>query len=642
MTITHRGLISLRELKKIVYEKLPKEALITEIEVEGPLIVVYCKNPRIFFENENIIKEVAKTVRKRIVIRSDPSIILDKAESLRIIREVVPAEAEISDVYFDDVTGEVIIEVKNPTAIARQKREVIKEIFTRTYWRPIILRRPPLTSEFHSKIVKFLMKESKYRKEFLQKVGFRIRRQALYLNDNIRLVFLGGFQEVGRSAILLQTGESNVLIDCGVKVGTNVPQEAYPRLDYLGIDIDELDAVIVSHAHLDHAGFVPYLFKYGYDGPVYCTKPTLSLMVLLQTDYLDVLKRSGTAVPYSTRDIKKMVLHTITLNYDEVTDITPDIHLTFHPSGHILGSAMVHLHIGEGLHNILYTGDFKSVKTRLLEPCRFVFPRLETLVMESTYGSPSDIMPSRMQSEQLLLQVVQKTLDRGGKVLMPVLSVGRAQEIMMILEEAIRNKKIPETYVYTDGMLVEAIAIHTAYPEYLSKELREKILEEGVNPFMSEYFIRVDYRGAREDIVEGGPAIIMATSGMLTGGPAVEYFRLLCGDKRNSVIFTSYLLQGTLGYRLVHGGLKEVAFTNSQGRYEVYKVNAEIYSIEGFSGHSDFNQLMLFLRRIRPKPHKIIIGHGERIKSQQLANSIFKTFGIKAEVPANLDALRIL
>jgi hypothetical protein len=276
-----------------------------------------------------------------------------------------------------------------------------------------------------------------------------------------------------------------VLIDCGVNPSSNDPSQAYPRLDDPKFDVERLDAVVISHPHIDHCAMTPFLYKYGYDGPVYCSEPTAYLMTLLQLDYLDVASREGVYPPYDQRDVKNAVLHTMPLKYGVVTDIAPDIKLTLHNAGHILGSSIVHLHIGEGFHNIVYTGDFKFGETMLLEPASTVFPRVETLIMESTYGGAEDVMPERGEVEGRFTSMVKDTVEDGGKVLIPVPAVGRAQEIMLVLDRYIREGVIPEVPIFIEGMISEATAIHTAYPEYLAREVRNQILKRDVNPFES-------------------------------------------------------------------------------------------------------------------------------------------------------------
>jgi KH/beta-lactamase-domain protein len=457
---------------------------------------------------------------------------------------------------------------------------------------------------------------------------------------DVRLTALGGFREVGRSAILVQTRESNVLLDCGINPGSTRSLNAFPRLDMPQFDLDALDAVVISHAHLDHCGFLPFLFKYGYDGPVYCSAPTSSLMTLLQMDYLDVANKQGVMPPYSQKDVRDTVMHTIPLRYGSVTDIAPDVRLTLHNAGHILGSSIVHLHIGEGLHNLVYTGDYKFGKSMLLEPAVSMFPRVETIITESTYGAPGDVMPTRVESEQLITTIINETLDREGKVLIPVPAVGRAQEIMLIIDGYMRRGLLKEAPVFVEGMISEATAIHTAYPEYLAKGVRNSILYEGINPFQSDYFTIVEHPSAREEIVDGGQCIILATSGMLEGGPVIDYFKRLAADKRNTIIFVSYQIEGTMGSR-VQKGMSDVPVINSTGKMQVMKVNMQVETVRGFSGHSDRRQLVNYIHRVKPKPERIIITHGEKSKSLSMAGLFKRKYNVETLVPEVLETIKL-
>ena len=198
----------------------------------------------------------------------------------------------------------------------------------------------------------------------------------------------------------------------------------------------------------------------------------------------------------------------------------------------ILGSSLVHLHIGKGLHNIVYTGDFKYGYTQLLAPAASQFPRVETLIMESTYGGPDNISPPRLETEAEFVEIANHIL-KNGKVIIPVPAVGRAQEILMVINNYMESGELTEVPIYIEGMISESTGIHTAYPDYLSSELRDQILREGRNPFESDYFTVVKQQDSRDEIAEGGPCIIMATAGMMEGGPVIEYFKRLASWEEN-------------------------------------------------------------------------------------------------------------
>jgi KH/beta-lactamase-domain protein len=485
----------------------------------------------------------------------------------------------------------------------------------------------------------FLYSRSKEREKVLRETGEAIFRPSYQQAGDVRVTFLGSTREVGRSAILVKTRESQMLLDCGINPGTNNPINAYPRLDVEEIDLSRLDGVVVTHAHLDHCGFLPYLYKYGYEGPVYCSEPTASVMTLLQSDYIDVTRKEGRAPPYSPEDIFEVILHTIPLSYGEVTDVSPDIRLTLHNAGHILGSSIVHLHIGKGLHNIVYTGDFKYGPTALLQPASTYFPRVETLIMEATYGAPDNVTPSREETESLFVDVA-NDIFKKGKVLIPVPAVGRAQEILMVINQYMNQGDLLEVPVYIEGMISEATGIHTAYPGYLSHDIRDQILQQGVNPFESDYFTVVKQQDSRDEITEGGPCIIIATAGMMEGGPVLEYFKRLAPDDNNGIMFVSYQVAGTMGQR-VQSGMGSAQLYNQEGKMEVINIALSTHTIPGFSGHSDRRQLVNYVKRLRPQPRKVFVVHGEESKCEHLSRSISRRRGTRGYAPRLLDTFAL-
>ncbi len=393
----------------------------------------------------------------------------------------------------------------------------------------------------------------------------------------------------------------------------------------------------MTHAHLDHVGFIPYLFRFGYRGPVYCTEPTRDIMALIQLDVIKIARDKQEEELYSVDEVKEVVKHTITLDLESVTDITPDVRITFYNSGHILGSAMVHIHVGNGLHNILYTGDIKYGKTHMLTPSHTQFPRLETLMIESTYGGKDNIVKG--SADQEFADFVHKTVNRGGKVLIPTLGSGRAQEIVVFIEKLIRQKKLPDIPIYLDGMLWDIMAIHTAYPEFLNAHLRQRIFHKEDNPFLCENIRRVGSSKERKQIVEDeGSCIIIATSGMLVGGPSVYYLQQFASDKRNSLVFSCYQAEGTLG-RMIQGGVSEFTFKENKKTHTV-PINLEIFKIE-ISGHSDRRELMNFVKNCNPRPRKVLVNHGEPSRSLDFARSVHKQFRIETMCPRNLDTIRL-
>ena len=632
------------QIRKELDEILPPEAKISSIDFEGPFLVLYSQAPDMLLENGITIKNLAKRLRKRVVIRSDTKVRMPQEEAMKLIREIVPTEAEITDMDFDEVLGEVVIEAKKPGLVIGQSGNILRQITKTVFWRPTVVRTLPMKSTIITSIRGINQKESIARKEALINIGKRIHRPLLFPNSEyVRLTPLGGSGEVGRSCLFFETKESKVLVDVGAAIGTNDPREIFPELDAPEFDIETLDAVIITHAHLAHSGFVPFLYKWGYRGPVYVNDATLSLMVLLQKDYVETSEQQeGILLPYSQRDIITSVIHAIPRRYGEVTDITPDIRLTLSPAGHILGSSLIHLHIGDGKNNIVVANDFKYGKSRLLSPANTKFPRLETLIMESTFGASKDIMPGRKEAERVLVDLLTKVLQRGGKALIPTQNVGYVQELMITLDHFIQTHQLPRDIpIYLDGMIHEASAIYCTFPEYLSLELQNAIFSAGNNPFQSEWFVPIDSKNKRSEIAEKGPAIILAPSEMLTGGPSIEYFHQLAPDPKNMIIFPKFADNNdkTLGKRVIQG-TKEIRWF-SGGKMRMTAVNMEVSMIDGFGGHSDRNQLLNYIRKVTPKPKRIIFTHGLPQKSSALADIVHQRQKIQSTVIQNRESIRL-
>jgi len=631
-----------QNIMAIILKSIPKEANVTRIDYEGPRIALYTKTPKFLMENNTLIASLVNEIKKRIVVRTDESIRKNVDDAKKILGENVPKEASLQGVFFDTTTGEVSIEVKRPWLCQRNVEEFNHaEMAEKTGWKIRVRKSTTKPSNTIQSINYQLKVSAAERAKHLKQVGEQIFRPRLVQKSEVSLLTLGGFGQVGRSCMLMTTPDSKILIDCGVNPGANNPNEAFPRLDWANITLDELDAVVIGHAHFDHTGFLPVLLKYGYKGPIYCTEPTLPMMNLIQLDSIKVATAQGKSPLYSERDVFQVMRQTTTLRYGTVTDISPDVKLVLSNAGHILGSATCHFHIGNGDHNFVYSGDIKYGKSMLLESAYTNYPRAETLLIESTYGAKEDIQPSRQEVETAFIASVNSVLKEGGKVLIPIPAVGRAQELMMVIDQYMKSGQLTEAPVFMEGMIQEATAIHEAYPEYLARELRQKILETDDNPFDSEYFTNIEHPDAREEpLREESPCIIIATSGMLEGGPVIEYLRNIAPHKKNKILFVSYQVNGTLGRRVMDGA-RQVSIMAKNGKIEVVSINCGIERLEGFSGHSDYNQLMSFVQRLRPKLRRVLVNHGERRKSENLSMSIRRMYRISTHYPQIQEAIKL-
>src|SRR5207245_11694 len=316
-----------------ILQSIPKEADVTKIDYEGPRIAIYTKNPRYLMEHNEVISNMVNVIKKRIVVRTEESIRKSEEESRQILTQMLPKDADLRGTFFDTATGEMTIEVKRPWLLSNPEVFNMADLVSKTGWRVRIRKATTGQSQTIQTINYNLKISSSERSNHLKQVGEEIFRPKLSETAEVSLLTLGGFSQVGRSCMLLTTHESKILIDCGVNPGARSAQEAYPRLDWTNITLDELNATKVAGAQ----GKVPL---------------------------------------YSERDVKQLMTQTITLPYGTVTDISPDIKLVLSNAGHILGSASCHFHIGNGDHNFVYTGDLKYGKTMLLVSDSWYFPRV--------------------------------------------------------------------------------------------------------------------------------------------------------------------------------------------------------------------------------------------------------------------------
>ena len=617
---------------KELQEKLPPDASITEVKFEGSEIVLYTKSREFFLNGEPVIKSIVRQLKKRLELRPDLSITTDPEKTKSIIEGIVSEDAGIQEIYFEPELGKVIIEAQKPGLVIGKGGETYREIKSKTFWLPKIERAPGLKSNVVRAVRNLLHSEIDYRKKFLNKVGQKINTKVDEKGEDwVRVSFLGAARQVGRSSLLVQTKHSNVLLDCGIVPGTG----EFPFFCAPEYDLEKLDAVVLSHSHIDHGALLPYLYAQGFTGPLYLTAPTRDTIVMLCLDYIGICQKNGKTPPYSKKAVEKMVKHSIALGYGEVSDITSDMRLTLQPAGHLLGSSLTHLHIGEGLHNILYTGDMKYGLTRLCDPAWTDFQRVETLIMESTYGGNRDLLPPRRDVEAKFMEIVNRTVERGGKVLIPSFAVGRGQEVMSILEA----NNFQHT-VYMEGMVWDATAIHTAYPEYLSRGMQRSIFRYGKNPFLADMFKHVAPKERDSVIDSSEPAVIVATSGMLIGGPAIEYLKALAPDKKNTLMFVGWQHPATLGSK-IQRGWNEVPLAAERGKTKALKIEMEVDTVHGMTGHSDRRELTNYVRRLGSRPEKILVVHGEARKAQELARDFHKMFRVETMAPRPMDAIRL-
>ncbi len=366
--------------------------------------------------------------------------------------------------------------------------------------------------------------------------------------------------------------------------------------------IPKLDQVVLSHAHLDHSGYLPYLYRQGCKAPLITTKPTRDLIQILLADYI---RLGEGATPYEDKD----VLHT--LRKAKITEYSrPSEGIELHNAGHILGSAMAR--VESGGHKILYTGDINDRDTRLLQGTRHGV-EADTLIIESTYGDPEDRIPSIRDASNELVRTITETFSRGGKVLIPTFAIGRGQELLFLLENYMRSGLLEEAPIYLDGMVNKVLRLYRHNALFLRREIQHRILSSDDDPFKSEHY-RIPIKKDKSDVFAEEKAIILATSGMLNGGPVLQYLSRMAGDERNALVFTGYQAKGTRGRELLEGA-KELQLNE-----EMLQINMRVCQAK-FSGHADYNGLLSFAKSVRGV-RDIIVVHGEKQKSDALAAAL--------------------
>jgi len=608
----------------VILQSLPQEASLTKIEYEGPCIALYSKNPSYLLHNNQLVLNMVNSIKKRIVIRTDESLRRSQDEARKIIAESVPRDAGLVSAFFDAALGEAVIFARKPTTILHDGEDLY--LSEKIGWR-VKIRKAPQNMLPIETLYNLLSETVSLRTKFYREVGDKIFRSRLTQQAEASLLTLGGFAEIGRSCMLLETRDSKIILDCGLNLSAKDSLAAVPRFDIAGISMADIDAVVLSHAHLDHTGFLPALFKYGYRGPVYCTEPTLLLMSILQRDYL---KHLGKDALYSEHDINSAVAHTITLMNGIVTDISPDVKLVLSNSGHIIGSTSIHLNIGNGEHNLVYTSDMKFGKTLTLENASWNFPRVETMIIESTYGGKEDIMCPREQAENELTATVERTIAVGGHILLPVPAVGISQELIIILDR-LRKAGRFQASVIVEKIISEATVAYESYPEFLSKDLGKCVLESEESQFGSEFSIVES-----KTLQPSEPTVVLAPSSMLIGGPSLGYLKQIASDPKSAIVILSYQSLDTPGRALLDGA-KQIEV---QG--QTLDIQCQVKRIDGLGSHSDYNQLMAYVSRLRPKLRRILVNHGERPKAQNLASSINKQFRIQTQHPLVQEAIKLL
>ncbi|RLG19977.1 hypothetical protein DRN67_01200 [Candidatus Micrarchaeota archaeon] len=431
----------------------------------------------------------------------------------------------------------------------------------------------------------------------------------------MKLTFYGGAREVGRNCIGLQEGRSSLLMDCGVNVGADSLSEEFPLLE----DAKDYGQIAISHAHLDHVGYLPILYSKSkkFRSKIFATKPTHDLMGLLLADYQRLSNK------FSKDAIKGVVRHCKSIKYKKKAG--KSMRFSFYNSGHILGSSMVLVH---SKSNLLFTSDVNNRKTRLLEPCHHGLTA-KTLIMESTYGAAKDKHSPLKEVIKELIDEIETTLIKGGSILIPSFAVGRAQEILFILEQHMTSGALSPVPIFVDGMILKANRIYRQNLDFAGKSIKHQLLHGSRDPFKSKHF-HIPKTRSRSDVMRQ-QAIIVSTSGMLTGGPAHIYLKYMADNPRNLLAFIGYQAEGTPGRRIVDGD-REIEIDDQKVRIRMTVKEFD------FSAHSDQAGLVQLARTTKGLERVFLI-HGEPAKLKELRDALKENYEVI--IPKNGENYRV-
>jgi len=454
----------------------------------------------------------------------------------------------------------------------------------------------------------------------------------------MKVIFHGAAKNVTGSMHLIEIGGKKLLLECGIHQGRR--EESENRNKTLPFDPADIDAMILSHAHLDHSGNIPTLVKNGFKGDIYMTSATRDLLGVMLRDsahiqesdikYLNK-RRATKGLPlkeplYTMDDAERSLDYFVSLSYERPFSPLPGVKAIFHDAGHILGSAMVDLELSENgqKKRFFFTGDLGRDHLPIIRD-PYQPSGADYLLMESTYGDR--VHGPIEETSRKLQQTVSQVFGRRGKIIIPAFSVGRTQEIVYELHGMFEAGRLPAVPIYVDSPLsVNVTNIFKMHPECFDKETRLQI-ENHHDPFG---FGRLTYVQTVEESKRlnetKGPCIIISASGMCEGGRVLHHLRNSLGDSRNMVLIVGFQAQGTLGKRLVEKEPTVRIFGEEQ------EVRAEVKVLNGYSAHADRNDLLGFAENMKEGVGKIILVHGEEVQSQSLADA-FRQKGKDVLVP---------
>jgi metallo-beta-lactamase family protein len=462
----------------------------------------------------------------------------------------------------------------------------------------------------------------------------------------MKITFYGAARTTTGSMHLVETAQQRILLDCGLYQGKRA--EAFARNAHLPFAPNSITHVILSHAHIDHAGNLPTLVQRGYSGEISCTAATRDLAMLMLRDsariqeqdaaYLNQ-KTSRRGLPpveplYTTADAEAALRYFVGYAYDQWFSLNGSGRAMLRDAGHILGSAIVVLELEEAgrTWRIGFSGDLGRANAPILRDPELVAD-LDYLIVESTYGDRDH--PAFEQAAQELARIVRETVARGGKVIIPAFAVGRTQELLYFLHQQIGTGEIPRVPIFVDSPLaIDATDVFRLHLECFDDEMRRLLLVHD-DPFgfgELKYTRTVEESRALNDW--NAPAIIIAASGMCEAGRVLHHLKHNIEDTRHTILFVGYQAENTLGRRLVEGARRVKIFGDE------FTVRAHVHLAEGFSAHADRNELVAWVTHAQSRLQRVFVVHGDDARTQALAE-LLRARGLAVMIPSPSQTIEL-
>ncbi len=444
----------------------------------------------------------------------------------------------------------------------------------------------------------------------------------------MKLSFYGAAGMVTGSNYLLEIGDKKILIDCGLFQGPKrIEEKNYEPFPYQAKDID---FVLITHAHLDHTGRLPKLFNSGFKGKIFATAPTVDFVGFMLEDSQKILHqkaiRRGLNLNWNNQQMHDLMNRFEVVGYREEVDLGNQIKFYFREAGHVLGSASIELE-AEGT-KIVFSGDLGYPQAPIInDPAEI--ENVDYLIVESTYGDR--IHEIRGDIRDALENVIERTINRGGVLMIPSFALERTQRLLYHFNDLVENKKIPSVPIFVDSPLaIRLTEIYRKYPEYYDQEAY-KLFSSGDDIFdFPGLELTLTVNKSKEINNVSGPKIIIAGSGMSQGGRIIYHELRYLPDPKNTLLFVTYQVEGTLGRRIFDGA-KNVKILGHN-----VEINAEIARVDGYSSHADQKSLLKWISGISeksPQLKKVFVCHGEERQAQALSNKIIQELNIKTNIP---------